>query len=79
HRPVGCDGLTAQSVWFAVANWLALWPIGPGGTREHARREEFRPVAEEIVIVALIVAGVTATLLLGRVGDPVASGSQRPR
>ncbi|AZZ40738.1 DUF1345 domain-containing protein [Acidipropionibacterium jensenii] len=61
-------GLTAQSVWFAVANWLALWPIGPGGTREHARREEFRPVAEEIVIVALIVAGVTATLLLGRVG-----------
>lgn len=61
-------GLAVQSVWFAVANWMALWPADAERTMEHARRDEFRPVQEEIVIVALLAAGVTATPLLGRVG-----------
>lgn len=66
-------GLAAQSICFAVGSWLALWPADADRTKAHARREEFRPLPEEIVIVALIVAGVTATLLLGRVGP----GSRR--
>ncbi|WP_257477390.1 DUF1345 domain-containing protein [Acidipropionibacterium jensenii] len=65
--------LATQSVWFSVANWLALWPADADRTMEHARRDEFRPVQEEIVIVALLAAGIAATPLLGR----VAPGSRR--
>lgn len=61
-------GLAAEAVCFTVGCWVALWPADAERTRAQAMREEFRPVAEEIVVVALIVAGVTATLLLGRVG-----------
>lgn len=61
-------GLAVQAVCFAVGCWVALWPADAARTRAHAQREEFRPVVEEIVIVALVVAGVTATLVLGGVG-----------
>jgi uncharacterized membrane protein len=47
-----------------VAGWLALWPMDADATRQNTRREEFRPVAEEIVVVAIALCGLVGIVVL---------------
>jgi uncharacterized membrane protein len=56
---------------FVLLGWLALWPMDSAETRANARREEFRPAAEEPFVVGVALAGLlgVVVLLLAHSGD----------
>ncbi|WUQ25062.1 DUF1345 domain-containing protein [Streptomyces sp. NBC_00236] len=69
NNPMGLlAGITAVETLFVVAGWLVLWPMDPATTHRNARREEFRPVAEELVVVAAALCGLVGIVLLLLVG-----------
>ena len=49
---------------FVVAGWIVLWPIDADATRGTVQREDFRPVAMELIIVATALAGLVGIVLL---------------
>ncbi|MFE7243409.1 DUF1345 domain-containing protein [Streptomyces sp. NPDC057580] len=56
---------------FVVAGWVVLWPMDAAATHRNVRREEFRPVVEELAVVAAAVCGlvsIVALLLVGHSG-----------
>ncbi|MEU7334821.1 MULTISPECIES: DUF1345 domain-containing protein [unclassified Streptomyces] len=65
-------GIAATEALFVVAGWIVLWPMDAAATRRHARREDLRPVAEELVVIAAAVCGLVGivVLLVGN-SDPV--------
>jgi uncharacterized membrane protein len=65
-------GLAVEGVVFVVSGWVAMWPADAAATAEHARRDEFKPLVEELVIVGLSVLGIAATMVLGLMGPGVA-------
>ena len=56
---------------FVVVGWIVLWPLNAAATRRTVQREDFRPVAQEIVIVVAALGGLAAIvmLLLGGTGS----------
>ncbi|MFE3448326.1 DUF1345 domain-containing protein [Nonomuraea sp. NPDC059194] len=54
---------------FVVAGWLVLWPMDATATHDNARREDFRPVIDEFVIVAAALCGLVAIGVLLIVGS----------
>ena len=64
-------GIAAAAAVFVVAGWMVLWPLDPAATQRSALREDFRPVAEEVLIVVATVAGLVGivALLLGGSGE----------
>jgi uncharacterized membrane protein len=56
---------------FVLLGWVALWPMDATQTRTNARREEFRPAAEEPFVVGVALAGLlgVVVLLLAHSGD----------
>jgi uncharacterized membrane protein len=70
NAPVGVLlGITATHLVFVLTGWIALWPLDAPATRANAGREDFRPAAEELVVVGISLCGLfgIATLLaLGR-------------
>ncbi|MDQ0983053.1 DUF1345 domain-containing protein [Streptomyces sp. V2I9] len=62
-------GIAATDTLFVVAGWLVLWPMGAAATRTNARREEFRPVAEELVVVTAALSGLVGIVLLLLIGN----------
>ncbi|WP_328885213.1 DUF1345 domain-containing protein [Streptomyces sp. NBC_00316] len=70
HPPLGMlAGIAAAETLFVVAGWLALWPMDAATTHRIVRREEFRPVVEELVIVLAAVCGLVGIVLLLLAGD----------
>ncbi|MGW4318668.1 DUF1345 domain-containing protein [Streptomyces sp. NPDC004684] len=70
--PLGAlAGITAMETVFVAAGWIVLWPMDAEATHRHARREDMRPVAEEIAVIGTAVCGLAgiAVLLLGH-SDP---------
>jgi uncharacterized membrane protein len=66
---------------FVVAGWIVLWPMDADATRGTVQREDFRPVAEEIVVVAAALAGlvgIVALLLLSGSGSARAAAALAP-
>ncbi|WP_406135059.1 DUF1345 domain-containing protein [Streptomyces sp. NBC_01089] len=61
-------GITVTELAFVVVGWLALWPMDAAGTRLNVRREDFRPVTEEVAIVVTALAGLVAIVLLLLIG-----------
>ncbi|MFI6565223.1 DUF1345 domain-containing protein [Streptomyces sp. NPDC050534] len=61
-------GIAATELVFVVAGWTVLWPMDAAATRRNARREDFRPVVEELVVVAVASCGLLAIVLLLLVG-----------
>ncbi|WP_418960724.1 DUF1345 domain-containing protein [Streptomyces tritici] len=53
-------GVAAAETFFVVTGWFALWPMDAAATQRNARREEFRPVVEEIAVVSTAVCGLGA-------------------
>jgi uncharacterized membrane protein len=47
-----------------VTGWIVLWPIDADRTRDTVQREDFRPVAMELVIVAAALAGLVGIVVL---------------
>ncbi|KAB1979937.1 DUF1345 domain-containing protein [Streptomyces triticiradicis] len=44
-------GIAATRLFFVLAGWTVLWPMTAAATRDNARREDFRPLADELVVV----------------------------
>ncbi|MER5912570.1 DUF1345 domain-containing protein [Streptomyces sp. NPDC001982] len=57
-------GIAVTQLAFVVAGWMVLWPMDAAATRSNARREDFRPLAEELVVVAVALCGLVAIVLL---------------
>ncbi|MEV6056007.1 DUF1345 domain-containing protein [Streptomyces sp. NPDC052107] len=63
--PLGIlSGAAVTGVVFVVAGWLVLWPMDATATHRNARREDLRPVAEELVVVAVSLGGLVGIVLL---------------
>ncbi|MEV7402134.1 DUF1345 domain-containing protein [Streptomyces sp. NPDC091267] len=74
--PLGLlTGIAVLELAFVVGGWLALWPMDAEDTRKNARREDFRPVTEELAIVGTALAGLVGIVLLLLIGG--SSGETR--
>ena len=62
-------GIAGTATIFVAAGWLVLWPVDAESTRHNARREDFRPAVEELVIVAAALSGLVGVVLLLVVGN----------
>lgn len=57
-------GIAATETVFVVTGWLVLWPMDTAAAHRNARREDFRPVVEELVVVGAALCGLLATFVL---------------
>ncbi|MGD1223006.1 MULTISPECIES: DUF1345 domain-containing protein [Streptomyces] len=57
-------GIAATQLFFVLAGWLVLWPMDATATHGNARREDFQPLTEELVVVAVALCGLAAIVLL---------------
>jgi uncharacterized membrane protein len=74
-------GIAAAATIFVVAGWIVLWPMDAAATRGTVQREDFRPVAEEIIIVAVALGGlvgIVVLLLIGGSGSGHAAAATAP-
>ena len=65
-------GIVVMAAAFVLAGVISLWPMAAASTRTHARREDFRPLAEELLVVAVALAslvGIVALLVLRHSDD----------
>ncbi|QKW05288.1 DUF1345 domain-containing protein [Streptomyces sp. NA04227] len=68
--PLGAlAGIAAAETLFVVAGWLVLWPMDAESTHRNIRREEFRPVLEELVVVSAAVCGLVGIVVMLLAGD----------
>ncbi|MFF1358369.1 DUF1345 domain-containing protein [Streptomyces sp. NPDC058297] len=58
------SGIAATELVFVLAGWAVLWPMDAKATKANARREDFQPVTDELVIVGVALCGLVATVLL---------------
>ncbi|MER5523643.1 DUF1345 domain-containing protein [Streptomyces sp. NPDC002677] len=56
--------IAATELSFVLAGWAVLWPMDATATHRNARREDFRPVTDELVVVAVALCGLAAIVLL---------------
>lgn len=57
--PLGIlSGIAATEMFFVVVGWCVLWPMDAAATRHNSRREDLRPLVEEIVVVAVALCGL---------------------
>ena len=73
--------IAGSAAIFVVAGWVVLWPMDAAATHRTVQRQDFRPVAQEIVIVAAAVGGlvgIVALLLLGGSGSGRAAAAIAP-
>ncbi|MFD8114648.1 DUF1345 domain-containing protein [Streptomyces microflavus] len=65
HAPLGVlAGIAAAETIFVIAGWIALRPMDAATTHHNVRREEFRPVLEELVVVAAALCGLVGIVVL---------------
>lgn len=57
-------GIMSAAAIFVASGWIALWPMDAAATRRNIRREDFRPGAEELVIVLAAVCGLVSIVVL---------------
>ncbi|MCT4354000.1 DUF1345 domain-containing protein [Streptomyces sp. Je 1-79] len=57
-------GIALAETLFVVAGWVVLWPMDADTTRRDARREDFRPLTDEIIIVAVALCGLGSTVVI---------------
>ncbi|MFJ3583243.1 DUF1345 domain-containing protein [Streptomyces sp. NPDC090127] len=57
-------GIAATETVFVVTGWLVLWPMDAATTRRDARREDFRPLVDELIVVAVAVCGLGSIVVL---------------
>lgn len=62
-------GIAVMESVFVAAGWIVLWPMDDTTTRRNLRREDFRPAAEEAVVVVLALCGLVGIVVLLMLGD----------
>ena len=63
------SGVAGTETTFVAAGWIVLWPMNATATQHNARREDFRPVTEELIVVAAAVGALVSIVVLLVVGD----------
>jgi uncharacterized membrane protein len=62
-------GIVTAETLFVVSGWIVLWPMSAASTHDNARRENFTPVTEELVVVATALGGLVSIAALLVRGD----------
>lgn len=62
-------GIAVFSTVFAVTSLAVMWPLDADQTREHARREDLRPVLGEALVTLCCLGALTAIAVLAIRGD----------
>ncbi|WP_280270928.1 DUF1345 domain-containing protein [Nocardia wallacei] len=63
--PLGVTaGIAMTATVFVAMGWLALWSLDADETRAYSRREDFRPVVEELAVVAAALSGLVGTVMI---------------
>ncbi|CAM5297190.1 hypothetical protein GCM10010222_49750 [Streptomyces tanashiensis] len=62
-------GIATAETLFVITGWLVLWPMDAATTHRNVRREEFRPVVEELLVVSASLCGLVAIVVLLLVGN----------
>jgi len=57
-------GIAATGALFTASGWVLLWPMDAELTRVDAHREAFRPLIEEMVVVAAAVLALVSIVVL---------------
>lgn len=57
-------GVTALHLAFVIPGWVVLWRMDAATTQANARREDFRPAIEELVVVAISLCGFFGIAML---------------
>ncbi|HVV10536.1 DUF1345 domain-containing protein [Amycolatopsis sp.] len=68
-------GIGASETFFVVTGWATLWPMDAAGTRKNGRREDFRPVTEEIAVVSVALCGLIGIVVLLLLGESEAAAA----
>ncbi|MFB7935905.1 DUF1345 domain-containing protein [Streptomyces sp. NPDC056049] len=58
------SGIAVAETVFVVTGWIVLWPMDATTTHRNLRREEFRPVVEELAVVGAALCGLVAIVAL---------------
>ncbi|MEV6081351.1 DUF1345 domain-containing protein [Streptomyces sp. NPDC052069] len=61
-------GIAGAQLIFVVTGWIVLWPMDAATTHSNVRRQEFRPVLEELFVVAAALCGLVGIVVLLLVG-----------
>lgn len=61
-------GVAATHAVFVASGWVSLWSLDAGTTRANTQREDFRPAAEELVVVAISLCGLLGIVMLLVIG-----------
>lgn len=65
HAPMGMlAGIASGGVVFVASGWIVLWPLDAAATHRNARREDFPPVTEEVVVATVALCGLIGIVLL---------------
>jgi uncharacterized membrane protein len=62
------SGIAGMGAVFVLTGVVVLWPMTPDSTRRNARREDYRPHVEELLVVGSALGslvGIVALLMLG--------------
>ncbi len=65
-------GVAVAATTFVVLGWLMLWPMDAATTESHVKREEFRPLVDELIVVGATVCGLGAIVSLVIAGGSAA-------
>lgn len=71
-------GIAATETLFVVAGLWVLWPMDATATHRNARRENFRPFAEEVIVVSaalFALVSIVVLLLRGKSADSHAAAA----
>ncbi|OIJ65506.1 DUF1345 domain-containing protein [Streptomyces mangrovisoli] len=60
----GLAAIATTELCFVLAGWAVLWPMDAEATHHNVRREDFRPVLDELVVVGVALCGLLAIVLL---------------
>ncbi|WP_327086300.1 DUF1345 domain-containing protein [Nonomuraea sp. NBC_01738] len=62
-------GIATTASVFVAAGWFVLWPMDADATHHNARREDLRPVTDELVLVCASLSGLIVIVVLLLVGN----------
>jgi uncharacterized membrane protein len=64
------SGIAAMGAVFVVAGLAVLWPMAPDSTQRNARRQDYWPHVEELLVAAAALGGLVVIVALLVIGDP---------
>jgi uncharacterized membrane protein len=68
-------GIAATEAIFVAAGWITLWPMDASETKKNTRREDFRPLIDEIVVVVVALCGLVGVVVLLLLGNSAAAAA----